>query len=365
MAEALVVLRDICVRHGASTVLDFRSLDICDGEVVVVIGPNGAGKSTLLRVMGLLQPPTSGKIYFCGELATPQKFLSMRRRMASVFQEPLLLDSTVYANAALGLKIRGFSRKQIDKKLCPWLERLEINHLSTRRIRTLSGGEAQRTSLVRGLVLDPTLLLLDEPFSALDAPTREGLLLDLQEILAETKITTVMVTHELQEAAAFGQRIGVLNQGRLLQLAPAGEIFAHPASEEVATLVGMQTRIPGEAEATSGGSTLVRFAGAAGRVTGDFRPGTRVTLCIRSEDIDLSLDEKPRNCSNNRVYLRATVRKVTPLTTHYRVALHANCGPLIALVPRPRFTQLNLFEGQSVFASFEFSAVHALRAGDL
>ena len=365
MAEALVALRDICVRHGASTVLELPALSVYGGEVVVMIGPNGAGKSTLLRVMGLLQPPTSGSVYFCGELATPKNALRMRRRMASVFQEPLLLDATVYANAALGLKIRGFSQEQIAKKLCPWLERLGIDHLSARRVRTLSGGEAQRTSLARGLVLDPALFLLDEPFSALDAPTREGLLLDLQDILAETRITTVIVTHDLLEAAAFGQRIGVLDQGKLLQLAPAAEIFAHPASAEVATIVGMQTRLSGVAEETAGGMTLVRFPGGAARVSGNFHPGTRVTLCIRSEDIDLIPERQPRSCSNDLVYIKATVDRVTPWTTNYRVALHGDSGPLIALVPKIRFSELGLRQGQTVFAAFTSSVVHGLSAGDV
>ena len=204
MAEALLALRDIAVRHGASTVLELRCLEVHSGEIVVVIGPNGAGKSTLLRVMGLLQRPTLGEVYFHGELAKTNNALDMRRRIASVFQTPLLLNSTVYANAALGLKLRGFGRDQIDKRLSPWLERFGIGHLSSRHVRTLSGGEAQRTSLARGLALDPDLLLLDEPFSALDALTRETLLFDLQEILAETGITTVMVTHDLQEAVRWG-----------------------------------------------------------------------------------------------------------------------------------------------------------------
>jgi tungstate transport system ATP-binding protein len=362
MAEALVALRDIRVRHGASTVLDLRSLDVHDGEVVVIIGPNGAGKSTLLRVIGLLQPPTSGNVHFRGELATPKNSLEMRRRMASVFQEPLLLDSTVYANAALGLKLRGFQRDEIDRKLRPWLERLEIDRLSARRVRTLSGGEAQRTSLARGLVLEPDLLLLDEPFSALDAPTREALLLDLQEILVETRITTVMVTHELQEAAAFGQRIGVLSHGKLVQLAPAPEIFTRPLSEEVATIVGMRTQIPGIAEETSGGMTRVRFQGGTMRVIGDFRPGAPVTLCIRPEDIDLTRDGEAQDCPKNTVYIRAKIRRVSPWTAQYRIALHSDCGRLIAFVSKSRFAELDLRKGEDVFAALSCRVVHAVRS---
>lgn len=175
MAETLLALRDIRLQYGAATALEISSVDVYTGEVVSIIGANGAGKSTLLRVMGLLQRPTSGNVYFRGERATWKDALAL-----------LLLNASVYDNAALGLKLRGLSRAQIDKKLRRWRERLGISDLAGRQVRTLSGGEAQRTSLAHGFALDLELLLLDEPFSALDAPTREALLRDLQEILAET-----------------------------------------------------------------------------------------------------------------------------------------------------------------------------------
>jgi tungstate transport system ATP-binding protein len=359
MAPALVALRDIAVRHGAATVLDLSSFEVHDGEVVVVIVPNGAGKSTLLRVMGLLQPPSVGKVFFRGEVATRRNSLAMRQRMASVFQEPLLLDSTVYANAALGLKLRGFDHNQIDKKLGPWLERLGIGHLTARRVRTLSGGEAQRTSLARGLVLDPDLLLLDEPFSALDAPTRETLLWDMREILAETRITTVMVTHELQEAAALGKRIGVLSRGKLVQLGSGGEIMAHPVNEEVAAIVGIETRIPAAVEQVEQGVMSVRFDGGTVQLHGQFSQGARVTLCIRPEDMDIG-HERQQHCSKEIVYLRARVRRIMPSTTHVRVALESDCGRLVALLGKSRTAELCLREGDEVLASFHRRSIHVI-----
>ena len=144
MAEALLALCDVRVQHGSSTVLRLH-FAVHVGEVVVVIGPNGAGKSTLLRVMGLLQRPSSGSVYFHGEQATAKNSLAMRRHMASVFQEPLLLDGTVYDNAALGLKLRGFRRDEIERKLRPWLKRLGIDHLTERRARTLSMSAAPQS----------------------------------------------------------------------------------------------------------------------------------------------------------------------------------------------------------------------------
>ena len=149
MAEALLTLRDILVRYGSSTILEFSYLAIHAGENLAIIGPNGAGKSTLLRLMAQLQPPTRGRIYFHDHEAFPSYGLAIRRRMASVFQEPLLLNASVYDNAALGLKLRGLDRRSIERRVQPWLERLGIGHLMRRRARSLSGGEAKRTSLAR------------------------------------------------------------------------------------------------------------------------------------------------------------------------------------------------------------------------
>lgn len=242
MAEPVIALRGIRVQYGRATVLDLPSFDIYDGEILAIIGANGAGKTTLLKVIGLLEQPCVGTVTFRGEHAMPQNALALRRRMACVLQAPLLLDDTVYANAALGLKLRGARKKEIDGKLQPWLERLGISHIAGRRARTLSGGEARRTTLARALVLEPELLLLDEPFSALDSPSREALLRDLQEALPATHAAVVIVTHDLYEAAALAKRVGVLSRGKLLQLAPTEDIFSRPANQEVAEFVGVQNR---------------------------------------------------------------------------------------------------------------------------
>jgi tungstate transport system ATP-binding protein len=360
MAEALLALRDIRVQHGATSALHVSYFDVYAGEVVAVIGPNGAGKSTLLRVMGLLQPPGSGNVYFRGEQATPKNSLEIRRCIASVFQEPLLLNGTVYANVALGLKLRGLPGDQIHKRLRPWLERLGIAHLISRQVRTLSGGEAQRTSLARGLVLNPDLLLLDEPFSALDAPTREALLLDLQEILAETGITTVMVTHDLREAAALGKRVGVLSQGKLLQLGSQREILTRPVNERVAAIVGMETRIPGVVEQAAHGIIIVRFNGGTARAMGDFSPGANVTLCIRPEDIDVDHYRGERQCPNEKICIRGNVLRISPSIAHYRIAIRTEFGCVTALASKSSFMELSFREGDDVSASFSLAAVHVI-----
>ena len=238
MAETVLALRDIQVRHGKHSVLQIRHLDIVQGEVLGILGPNGAGKTTLLRVMGLLLRPASGKVIFFNEEVSRTNALRVRRRIASVFHQPLLLNATVYDNVALGLKLRGVRGCDLEKRVQPWLERLDIGDLHDRQARTLSGGEAQRTSLARAFVLNPDLLLLDEPFSSLDQPTREALLADLQKIFKLTGMTTAFVTHERQEAMTFSNRLAILSQSNLLQLGRTREVFTQPVNEEVARIVG-------------------------------------------------------------------------------------------------------------------------------
>lgn len=360
MAGPLVALRDVRVQRDAATLLDLPDFEVHEREIVAVVGANGAGKSTLLRVIGLLERPSAGTVYFRGVPATAQNSLVLRRRMASVLQAPLLLDATVYANAALGLKLRGVTRREIDMRLKPWLERLGIDHLAARPAQNLSGGEARRASLARALVLDPELLLLDEPFSALDAPSRESLLLDLPEILAQTAATVIMVTHDMQEAASLGRRIGVLSHGRLIQFAAAEEIFTSPANEEVAAIAGMQNRIPGIVERVTPGTAVISFAGGAAEVAGEYTVGARVTLWIRAEEIALM-----RTCESiarEVLSFRAKVRRVSPWISQYRVVLQADCGWMVALIDKSRFLAHGLREGDDVLACFAPAAVCVIRA---
>ena len=208
-------LRGVTVRYGDRIVLDLPELSVATGEVVAVMGPNGAGKSTLLHVAALLQRPQCGEVWILGERALPRTSRRLRRSTAMVLQEPLLFDVSVLANAASGLRFRGVRRQEAERRARQWLAQFGIDHLAARNARTLSGGEAQRTSLARAFAVEPRLLLLDEPFAALDPATREALVPELADRLRKTRTAAVIVTHDAAEARALADRVLTLAHGRV------------------------------------------------------------------------------------------------------------------------------------------------------
>ena len=232
MSSTVLAVKDIVMIKAKRMILNVPSLELNRGEVLALMGHNGAGKSTLLQVLALLQKPTKGEVYFCDRLVKRRDMLHIRRQMAAVLQEPLLLDTTVFKNAAVGLQLRKFPRSEINRLVSAWLERVGILHLAKQPVRTLSGGEAQRVSLARALVLEPQVLFLDEPFSALDTPTKESLLHDLREILEENRITAVFVTHDYREIPKLADRVVELANGSIIQQGLPDQVLAGKLSQE-------------------------------------------------------------------------------------------------------------------------------------
>ena len=235
---ALLQLSDLLVRRDKQIVLDIASLSVETGDVLAIVGPNGAGKSTLFLVLARLLKAEHGQIMFNGRHIDSFHELDYRRQLALVLQEPLLMDMSVYENAALGLKFRGKSKAEIDDRVNRWLNRLGVAHLSDRPARKLSGGEAQRVSLARAFVLQPDLLLLDEPFTSLDAPTRMRLLEDLKSVLYETKMTTIFITHDLLEALKLAMKVAVILDGQIEQTGTPTNVFEYPLNDRVAGFLG-------------------------------------------------------------------------------------------------------------------------------
>jgi len=235
--KTLIELHDLTVRRANQKVLSIPSLSIYEGEVLAVVGPNGAGKSTFLLMLAGLLRPTGGRMTFADRHLEQWKDLDYRRQIALVLQEPLLLDRSVLDNLLVGLRFRKLPRPQAVERAMDWLNRFGVAHLAQRPAHSISGGEAQRVNLARAFVLEPRLLLLDEPFAALDPPTRKDLYQDLSTILRQNHQTSVFVTHHLREAAFLGDRIAVFSEATLKQVGTLEQICQHPADAAVAEFV--------------------------------------------------------------------------------------------------------------------------------
>jgi molybdopterin-binding protein len=362
MTEPILEGRSLSVAYGGASVLEVPHIAVLEREVLALIGPNGAGKSTLLRVLGLLELPTTGEVRFRAKPVPRNSgtLLAMRRRFACVFQDALLCDATVEANAALGLRLRGRSASEVASQVALWLGRLGVAHLAKRRARTLSGGEAQRVSLARAFAIQPEVLLLDEPFAALDPPTRAELLTLLQDLLRQAGCTTIFVTHDREEALRLGDRTAVMMDGRIRQIGRPSEVFGRPVTEEVARFVGVETILDGHVVGERDGLLSVDVNGAKIEALGKTKVGDRVLVCLRPEDLVIRRpgDHSTQESARNR--LDGTVQDVTRLEAQYRVQIA--CGPqVVALVTKQSFEEMNLSAGTPVIVTFKASAVHLIR----
>jgi tungstate transport system ATP-binding protein len=354
--------KNLKVIRGGSLLVDVGELAILDGETLSLIGPNGAGKTTLLQALSFLMKPSAGKIIFRGQtVGADYRALEFRRRLAMVFQEPLLFDTTVFGNVASGLKIRGTGGTAARSIAESQLERFGIAHLRDRSAKTLSGGEAQRTSLARAFAISPEILFLDEPFAALDPPTRESIVNDLEKVLAETKTTTIMATHDRNEALRLSDRIAVMEGGRIAQIDRPAVVMNRPVDEFVASFVGTETILSGRVWENRRGTLAVRVNGAEIEAVGNALPGEEVVLCIRPENVTLAMsgDEKATSARNAFV---GRIERIVPMGLFHRV--HLDCGfPLVAYVTSQSVESLGLIEDLQVAASVKATAIHVIRHG--
>ncbi|MFP5256057.1 MAG: ABC transporter ATP-binding protein [Acidimicrobiia bacterium] len=239
---ALLEVAQAVVRFGATVALDELSLTVGEGEVLAVVGPSGSGKSTLLRAVAGLQPLDAGEVLVEGR---PQSGVAVHRRpVGLMFQDHALFPHRdVAGNVGFGPRMAGVDRREIASRVTELLALVDLAGYGTRAISSLSGGEQQRVALARALAARPRLLLLDEPFGALDRPLRERLAADVRRIAHQLGLTVVAVTHDHREAFALADRVAVLDAGRILRIGRPAEVWQDPRSRRVAEVLGLPNLI--------------------------------------------------------------------------------------------------------------------------
>ena len=360
MAETASLTLAVAHRFDSGFSIDVQlEVELAPGSVLVLFGPSGAGKTTILRQIAGLERPALGVIRFGGDVWCDTARDTWRppqdRRIGLVFQEPTLFPHlTVRDNISYGV------RPGSDPGLTPVEDiatMLGIGDLDDRYPRALSGGEAQRVALARALAPNPRLLLLDEPFASLDAPTRLRLRREVGALLQTTGTPAILVTHDRLEALALGDTVAVIIRGRVRQTGLLADVFSRPADAEVAASLGIEAVLPAHVIAASGGLIEV----SVNRVTlqvAEREPlaaGARVYACVRAEDV--TLETRGSGQASTRNHLSARVVAIASEGPIDRVSL--DCGfPLDALITRRSREELALAPGTQVTAAVKATSIH-------
>jgi spermidine/putrescine transport system ATP-binding protein len=359
VTDAVRVERVSVAYGGGAAVLKEVSLDVRPGEMLALLGPSGCGKTTLLRAIAGFVPHT-GEVYIGGRRATP--IPSHRRNIGMVFQDYALFPHmTIAENVGFGLRMRKVPRREIETRVAEAIALVGLRGVEERRPRQLSGGQQQRVALARAIVIHPSLLLLDEPLSALDKKLREEMEVELRLLQRRVGITTIFVTHDQEEALAISDRIAVMHGGTVLQLGTPEEIYDAPRHPFVSSFVGKANRLGGTVVArTDDDVTCELGAGVRVRVATarPVAPGGRLEFTVRPEKILLAADGAGLA---NRVEGRLLTRLYLGMFTELRIELPS--GDELSVVvqnTRPAVDEAHLAPGDAVVVAWSPHACRVL-----
>lgn len=340
---ARITIDNVTKRYGDVTIIDKLSLSVEHGEFFTLLGPSGCGKTTLLRMIAGFIIPDEGRILIGDEDIThlpPHK-----RETGMVFQDYALFpDKTVFDNVAYGLRVRRFTNPQIQEKVGQMLERVGLGHLPSRYPGELSGGQRQRVALARALVIEPRVLLMDEPLSNLDAKLRIQMRDVIRELQQESKITAIFVTHDQEEALSMSDRIALLRQGKVDQLDTPEGMYARPATSYAADFIGAANLVKVISHQTQGESVQLEVPGGSLSLIGSV-PGAETLLAARPEHIGLHHD----NDISGRIPATVIFRRYLGFKTTYAVRLADDSRINVDV---PAAADPNFAAGKSVFLSF-------------
>lgn len=351
-----VELQNVKKRFGDVTAVDSVSLSILRGEFLTLLGPSGCGKTTLLRMIAGFELPDSGRVVLGGREVT--ELPPHQRDVTTVFQHYALFPHlNVFDNVAFGLERRHVARDEVRRRVAAALEMVRLGGLDVRQPRELSGGQQQRVALARALVVEPRVLLLDEPLAALDLKLRKQMQIELKGLQRRLGISFVYVTHDQEEALTMSDRIVVMNAGRIEQVGRSEEIYERPETEFVAGFIGVSNILEGDLEEVTGERSVIRIGNArVGAHADSVKPGERVRVLIRPEKISISSESAPDLLSGRidaAVYLgESTQWKVTLENGQALTVLEQNREPFQAAQARI---------GQTVYVSWEPDSAVILR----
>jgi spermidine/putrescine transport system ATP-binding protein len=319
--ETAVELVAVTKRFGDVVAVRDLSLRINDGEFFSLLGPSGCGKTTTLRMIGGFELPTQGEVYIGGEFQGYRP--PYQRPVNTVFQNYALFPHmNVYENVSFGLEMKKAPRREIRRRVAEALEMVRLSGMESRKPKQLSGGQQQRVALARALINRPKVLLLDEPLGALDLKLRKAMQLELKALQHRVGITFIYVTHDQEEALTMSDRIGVMNDGVLLQVGGGEEIYEHPNSRFVADFIGETSFIPAKVLEVNAGLVRILLDGTC-EVSAHAVPGLvagqEVTLAVRPEKLRITTGQAQGEvipgCVEEVIYLGTDNRYVVRLTT--------------------------------------------------
>lgn len=327
--SAFIEIRGLTKRFGTYAAVQDVTLDIAEREFVTFLGPSGCGKTTTLRLIAGFATPDSGTIHVAGRaLSGPSQVVPPeQRRMGMVFQNYAIWPHmTVHGNVAFGLKLARVPKREIAERVARILAAVGLEGLEDRHAAQLSGGQQQRIALARSLVLEPSILMLDEPLSNLDAKLRERMRDEIKALQRRTGITFIYVTHDQAEAMALSDRIAVFDRGRIEQVGLPRDIYDHPASLFVADFMGQVNRLPGRVVERGAGWVGVDVGGRVFRAvpSAGLEPGAgSATLAIRPEAIRIG----PQAADGEANHFEGTITQATFLgnTVDYSLDIGAAC----------------------------------------
>lgn len=347
----MIELRNVTKEYGEISAIEDVNLKVAKGEIFTLIGPNGSGKTTVLRIMAGIDSPTRGEMYFKNNRVYQANLHEVRRNTTLVFQRTALFNMTVQKNVSYGLKLRSYSREEIEERVCEALKIVKLQGYEKRWAKKLSGGEQQRVSLARGLALQTDALLLDEPTANLDPKSVSIIEETIAWISRERKTTVVMATHNMFQAESLTNKAALIIGGKIVQTGTAQEIFNTP-SEHLNSFSRLENVFTGTSSILEGGTSVVNIEDGV-QIEAAVRREGRVTILVRPEDIILS---EERIVSSARNSFRGEVSGISDLGDIVRLKIDAGRGFTVQITRRS-FVEMGLNIGSKVFLNFKASSV--------